>query len=136
MSDVAITPVALTMNTMSDDLDDASGTAISNTANTFVIATSASGVAVRDMQGTRLLLKFVADGSGDTVVIKAGDRPPSQRADLGDLSLVLAASDVRYIAVEAGRFLQDDGSIHATCSDTGTKASAFLLPRGLGGDAA
>ncbi len=122
MADVAITPTTLAIGTVSADILDANGTAISSaSANTFAIA--AAGLA-----GGRLLLKFLDDGSGDTVVIKAGDRPPSQRVDLGDLSITMAASDCRYIVVETGRHLQDDGTVRATCGDDGMTCKAFILP--------
>lgn len=133
MADVAITPVELTINTKSGDILDADGVAIANAgANEFVI--DGGGIA-----GARLLIKFFDGGAaGDTVVFTQGDRPPSQRADLGEtgteiddggLDLTLAADDVRYIVVEAGRFLHDDGKIRATCGDNATECLAFLLPK-------
>ena len=122
MADVAITPTTLAINTASADILDADGVAIASaSANTFVIA--AGGRA-----GGLLTLKFFDDGSGDTIVIKAGDRPPSQRVDLGDLSFTMAASDCKYIVIETGRFLQDDGTIHVTCGDDGMECKAFIQP--------
>lgn len=81
----------------------------------------------------KLLLKFLADGSGDTVVIQAGDKPPAERAGLGNLSVVLAASDVKFIVVDGSRFLHDDNTIKAVCTDAGTSVMAFFLPLGYGG---
>ena len=122
MADVAVTPTALVTHTISADILDADGVAIASaSANVFAIA--AGGLA-----GGRLLLKFFDDGRSDTVVILAGDRPPSQRVDLGDLSFAMAASDCRYIVIEAGRFLQDDGTIRVTCGDDGMECKAFTLP--------
>ena len=122
MADVAVTPTALVINVASADILDADGVAIANaSANTFAIA--AGGQA-----GSHLLLKFFDDGSSDTVVILAGDRPPSQRVDLGNLSITMAASDARYIVIETGRFLQDDGTIRVTCGDDGMECKAFILP--------
>ena len=122
MADVAVTPTVLVINTASADILDADGVAIANaSANTFAIA--AGGAA-----GSHLLLKFFDDGSSDTVVILAGDRPPSQRVDLGNLSITMAASDARYIVIETGRFLQDDGTIRVTCGDDGMECKAFTLP--------
>lgn len=122
MADVAITPEAITMHTRTSDLV-ALGTVIAAaTANVFIIAVGAR-------HGDRILLLFEADATGDTVTILAGDRPPSQRAGLGDITIVLAASDLRGVCVEAARFVQDDGSIHATCGDDGTRCSALILPR-------
>ena len=122
MTDRAVTPTALAINVESADILDAGGTSI-NTASSDVFAIAAGGSA-----GNHILLKFLVDASGDTITIKAGDRPPSQLVDLGDLDFVLAANDVRYIVVETGRFLQDDGTIRATCTDDGTTCKAFTIP--------
>jgi len=122
MATTAITPEALAINVAGADLPDASGVVATTPADGWVIAAGARG-------GDRLLLKFLADATGDTVTILAGDRPPSQRTGLGNLAIVLAASDVRHVCVEASRFLQDDGSIHATCVDAGTMCWAFILPK-------
>jgi hypothetical protein len=122
MADVAITPAQLVMNERSADLV-ALGTAITDAAaNVFAIAAGGR-------HGDRILLGFEADASGDTVTILAGDRPPAERAGLGSVTIVLAASDLRVVAVEAARFLQDDGSIRATCTDNGTLCFALILPR-------
>ena len=121
MATTAITLTTLSINTVSADILDAGGTVATTPADGWVIAALVNA-------GGRVLLKFLVDGTGDTITLLAGDRPPSQRVDLGNLSLVLAANDVRYICVEASRFLQDDGTIHATCTDAGTSCLAFLLP--------
>ena len=122
MADVAITPVAITLNTRTADLLGA-GTAITDAAaNVFSIAAGGR-------HGDRLLLIFEADATGDTVTIAAGDRPPAQRAGLGTITVVLAASDIRGVCVESARFVQDDGTIRATCTDNGTLAYALILPR-------
>ncbi|KKL84937.1 hypothetical protein LCGC14_1959740 [marine sediment metagenome] len=121
MADVDITPTSLVLNTVSADILDTDGTAISDaTNNVFSIKADGRGA-------DRLLLKFLSDSSGDTVVIKAGDRPPALLAGVGDLSLTFAANDVRYIVVESARFMQDDGTINVTCGDDGTTCKAFEL---------
>ena len=122
MTDRVVTPTTLVMNTESADILDANGTSI-NTASTDVFSISAAG-----LPPGRLLLKFLVNGTGDTITIAAGDRPPSQRAGLGALTIVMAASDVRYIVVDSSRFLQDDGTIRATCTDDGTTCKAFIIP--------
>ena len=122
MVDTAVTPTTLAINVESADILDAGGTAI-GTASTDVFAIAAGGAA-----GHHILLKFLSDATGDTVTIAAGDRPPSQREGLGSLAIVLAANDVRYIVIETGRFLQDDGTLRATCTDDGTTCKAFILP--------
>lgn len=134
MATTAIVPETLVMNTRSADLPDAGN----GSDNGIVATTPADGwvIAAGGHNGDRLLLKFLADGTGDTVTIKAGDRPPSSRAGMGDLTVTLAASDVRYIAVEAARFLQSDGTILAVCVDSGTSCAAFILPKGITGTSA
>lgn len=122
MADVDITPVAQTINERSADLVGA-GTAISSaSANTFIIAVGAR-------PPDRITIYFEADGSGDTVTITAGDRPPAQRAGLGSVDIVLAASDLRSVTLEIARFVQDDGTIEATCGDDGTACYATITPR-------
>lgn len=119
--DVDITPISLVLNVQSADTDDTDGTSISNaSANQFSIKADGRGA-------NRLLLKFLTDGSADTVVIKAGDRPPALLAGLGDLSLTLDGLDVRYIIVESARFMQDDGTITVTCGNNATTCLAFEL---------
>ncbi len=125
MATTAITPTPLVVNVVSADILDADGVVADTPADGWVIAAPAG---VRD---TLLLLKFLADATGDTVVITAGDRPPSQRSGLGTLSIVLAASDVRYIIIDPSRFLQDDGTIEAVCTDAGTTCKAFTIPKKL-----
>lgn len=129
MAETDITPVALVMNTASADLADADGTVPTNASDGW-------NVKANGANGDRLLMKFVADGSSRTVTIKAGDRPPAQRAGLGDYEISLSASDVKYVAVEAARFLRDDGTINVVTSNAAVKMAAFLLPKGLGGDKA
>ena len=122
MADVVITPVAQAINTRSADLVGA-GTAITDAAaNVFSIA---AGGRPPD----RITLYFEADATGDTVTILAGDRPPAQRAGLGNITVVLAASDLRSVTVESARFVQDDGTIRATCTDDGTRCYATLTTR-------
>jgi hypothetical protein len=125
MATTAITPTALTLNTATSDTDDAAGTVATTPGDGWAITISGPA--------ERYLLKFVADGSGDTVVITAGDSPPAILAGLGNLSITLAASDVKYIVVEGARFMQNNGTIVATCGDTGTKCYAWKMPLGGGG---
>lgn len=123
MATTAITPESLVLNTAGADLPDASGVVATTPTDGWVIAAAGR-------PGNRLLLKFLADATGDTVTILAGDNPPSHRKGLGALTIVLAANDVKHISVEASRFLQDDGTITATCTDAGTMCWAWILPAG------
>ena len=120
MAETTLTPTQLVLNTASADIVDGDGTLAGTLADGWSVAASGKSM---------LLLKFLDDGSGATVTVKAGDRPPSHREGLGDLTITLAASDVKYVVVEQARFLRNDGTIHIVSSDAGTEASAFLMPR-------
>lgn len=130
MTVTTITPTPLVVDTPSADILDTDGTVATTPADGWVITAPVS-------PDVDVILKFLADGSGDTVVMTQGDRPPSQRAGLGatgtampvGLDIVLAADDVRYIVVDKSRFLQDTGAIHAICADAGTKCYAFTIPK-------
>lgn len=122
MAETNITVVKLAEGVASADLPDASGTVATVPADGFNIVVPGN---VTD----RLLLKFVADSSGDTVTLVAGDYPMATRAGLGDLEITLAANDVKYIVVEGQRFLRGNGTILATCTDAGTMCAAFQLPK-------
>ena len=122
MATTAITPTPLVRDVVSADILDAAGTVATTPSDGWVIAAPVG-------PDVDLLLKFLVDASGDTITIKAGDRPPSHLSGLGDLALVLAASDVRYIMVEKGRFLQDDGTFLVVCTDAGTTCYAFTIPK-------
>jgi hypothetical protein len=131
MATTAIATELLVLNTRgNDNPDGADGSAgsqgiVATTPTDGWVVSPPSGLAFDD----RLFFRLVADGTGDTVVFTGGDRYPAQRADLGNMSVVLAASDVRMIAVETSRFLQDNGTIVVTCTDAGTRLQAYMLPR-------
>lgn len=127
----AITPTALALNTASASLPDSSGTAATTPSDGFVIAMAAGDLGGKGTPES-LLIKMVADSDGDTVTFAAGDNPPAMRKGLGSLAVVLTASQVKYVVLEGSRFLQDDGTILATCTDTGTKLAAFGMPRESG----
>ena len=46
----------------------------------------------------------------------------------GNLTITMAASDVKYVVLESGRFEQDDSTIKGTVAANATKMIAFLLP--------
>lgn len=126
MAVTAITPLSLVMDTVSADLPDSAG---------VICDTPSHGWSVLALgnNGDRLIMKFLDDGNTATITVKAGDRPPSQRTGLGDVAFSLGAADVKYICVDASRFLQDDGTILVIPSGTGsaaTKMAAFILPKG------
>lgn len=122
MATTAATPNRLTANTMSDDLNLSDGITATSTTDGWLVALGAKG------NTDQLLICLLDDGSGATVTVKAGDYPLAKRAALGDLTLTLAASDARYLMLEAGRFEQDDNTIQVVSSDAGTKILCFLIP--------
>ncbi len=78
---------------------------------------------------TRLVFRLTVDGTGDTFTFLAGDRYPAQRADLGNMTVVLTASQSKFIVVETSRFLQNDGTILITATDAGSVVMAEMLPK-------
>jgi hypothetical protein len=121
MAVTPITPVDPTFNTASVDLPLA-GTVATTPTDGWEIATGGKC-------NGRIILFFEANGSGDTVTIKAGDRPPAQDAGQGDDAITLAASDLRAY-IPTGRFIQDDSTMLVTCIDTGTRCYALIIPQG------
>ena len=131
MAVTVITVTNLEINTASADLPDGSGVVATTPADGWTVAPVGSGTnGIIPADDQRLLLKLEADASGDTFTVKAGDDPPAKRAALGNLAVVLAASDVKLLWVEPARFMQSDGTILITCTDAGSKLSAFQLTRG------
>lgn len=132
MATTAIACELLTLNTRSADLDPVNG---GGSGNGIVATTPADGWVVSPPSGLsfgdnyRVFFTLGVDASGDTFTITAGDRYPAQRADLGNMTVVLAASDVRYVCVEASRFMQNDGTIVVTCTDAGSTLTAIMLPK-------
>jgi hypothetical protein len=92
------------------------------TSDTFVI----------DAKGeTRNLLIFVEEqGTGAaTVTFDAGDNPPSMLAELGDVDIVLAQADLRYVPLEPGQCIQSDGTITGSVATNTVKVYAIRDPR-------
>ena len=129
MATTAITAELLVVNARSADLPDAGG----GSGNGIVATTPSDGWVVSPASGEqfdeRTWFRVTVNGTGDTVTFKGGDRYPAQRADLGDLAMVLAASDSRFIVVETSRFLQDDGTINVTATDAGTSLTCITNPK-------
>lgn len=121
MAVTSVTLTELTLNTASADLPIASWTAISNGSDGFSL--DMTGV------GSPVLIGFSDGGGGaDDVTITAGDRPPAQLQGQGNLSITMAASDVKFVTLESGRFEQNDSTIKGTVAGNSTTMVAFLLP--------
>lgn len=139
MATTAIATELLNVNTVSADLPfiagSGSGNAIVATSTTdgWVITAPVADTdlnVVDESHGERLVLILGSDGSGGTITFKGGDRYPAQRADLGDLTVTLAANDGRVISIETSRFLKSDGTIVAIPSTTGLVMTAVMLVKG------
>ena len=129
MGTTAIATELLVVNARSADLPDAGG----GSGNGIVATTPSDGWVISPAEnavlGERVFLRLTANGTGDTFTVTAGTRYPGQRVDLGDLSVVLAASDTRFIALETSRFLKTDGTIVVTATDAGSALTAIELPK-------
>jgi len=120
MAVTAVTLTELTLNEASADLPAAGWTAIATGADGFSL--DMSGV------GAPVVLGFLDGGAADNITITAGDRPPAQLQGQGNLTITMAASDVKYIQLESGRLEQNDSTIKGTIAADATKMIAFLLP--------
>lgn len=131
MSTTAIAAELLVLNTRSADLPFIAG---GGSGNAKVATSTTDGWVISPPEGKaldeRLLIILGSDGTGGTVVFQAGDRYPAQRADLGNLTITLAADDGRVLFLETSRFLQNDGTIVAIPSTTGLVLTAVFLPKG------
>lgn len=130
MATTAITCELLTLNTRGEDNPD--GADGSGAANGLDASSAADGFVISPPSGgtfdERLVLRLAVTTAA-TFVIKAGDRYPAQRADLGDMNVVMATNDVRMISIETSRFLQNDGTINVTCTNTTDRLQAYMLPK-------
>lgn len=125
---MAVTPITLTeltLNTGSADLPASGWTTIATGADGFSLDMTGVGSPV-------LLGFFDSGGAADNVTITAGDRPPAQLQGQGNLTITMAASDVKYVTLESGRFEQNDSTIKGTAAADATKMIAFLLPVNAG----
>lgn len=123
MADITVTPVELVSGTASASLLDAGGESI------VAAATNDWSIDILGVDGDRLLLKFLGVDTS-VITIEAGDRPPSQRADLTATAIDIANTEVKYLVIDTGQHLQDDGTIRISV-DTGntTTCVAFIMPK-------
>ena len=130
MATTAITAELLVLSTRSSDFPFIAG---SGSGNAIVATSTTDGWVVSPPSGVqfdeRTLLIFGSDGTGGTVTLKAGDRYPAQRADLGDTVITLAANDGRVVQPEVSRYLQNDGTITVIPSTTGLVITAVVMAK-------
>ena len=124
MSDTAVSTTALIPGTAGDDIL-AAGTAIS-TGNTAVITVGNDGG-----EASLLLVIQETASSTATLSVEAGDYPPAATSAKGADSVSMAADDVIPYIVEAGRHLQNNGTIRILVTGA-VRIFAYRLPRGYG----
>lgn len=124
MARTALTPVALTANTV---VADPAGTSLDATNSHVFTATNPLGEYVIRVVNTT--------SSTKTVTVKAGDNPPADAAGQGDLVLSLtdgsSTPTVKWFGpLGSSRFLQNDGTVNidVAASMTGT-ITVFSVPR-------
>lgn len=128
MSVITITPIALAPGTATPDLvgadaDDASVT----TADTFSI----SMPPIPGGGETRLIIVLEEQGGGASVVtFDAGDYPPAPTSGKGADTVSLATSDLKLYVPEAGRHMQNDGTIKGSVATNNVFITAYYVPRG------
>tara|TARA_R100000808_G_scaffold6430_3_gene19108 strand:- start:8133 stop:8549 length:417 start_codon:yes stop_codon:yes gene_type:complete len=138
MAITTVTVTDLALNTESGDLNvGALGTLGTE------IATGADGFNV-DLSGyldRKIVFVFTDQGgTGDDVTMVAGNRPPSQRADLGTTVITMDASDTRAVSLENAQFLgqglgwsigNHENNMAGTSAGDNTFVLVLALPRDL-----
>jgi hypothetical protein len=137
MAVTAVTVTDLALNTESGDLNTAATLGKLGTE----IATGADGFYV-DLSGyldRKIVFVFTDQGgTGDDVTMIAGNRPPSQRADLGTTVITMAANTTAAVSLENAQFLGDgltgatgSGNMAGTSAGDNTYVAVLALPRDL-----
>lgn len=128
MAVTVVTPTTLVLNTFSATLTDAAGCIVPTSATDgWTVDVGAKGVV------EKLILKFVTAAGGDTFTIVKATLPPGLQSPLGNITKTGTNGQVFYIVCEGQRVGSAAGVITITCTDTGSKCGAFLMPDGIGG---
>ena len=89
-----------------------SGDISSGSVGTSVAAAAYAVVTTPAGDTGNLVFSFYNASGGATAQFIAGDEPASERSGLGDgTAITLTADKPYYVRVQAGRFVQSDGSI-------------------------
>jgi hypothetical protein len=121
MADESVAVTTLTKNTVSADV-------LVDAAAVESIAAGDVAVIQANNDARNLFITLYA-ASAATATIAAGDNPPSLNAGQGAGSAqTLDAGTVKVIAVEGGRFLQDDGTIRIAIATNAVIVAAFRIP--------
>ena len=136
ITDITVTDLAL--NTESANLND---TGLGQLGKEILVGSDGFNVDCRLYLGRRLVFIFTDQGgTADDITMEAGDRPPSQRADLGTTVVTMAASGTVAICLENGQFLgqglgftvgDDEGNIAGKSAGNNTWLLVLALPRDL-----
>lgn len=119
MADVTLTATAVTLATRTSDLV---GSGASVTAGqTFACA-------IADSADKYFWIVEEQNSGAATVTFDAGDNPPSARAGLGSLAIVLAQADLRGVVIEGARHLQDDGTVTGSVATNTVKITVLKFP--------
>lgn len=127
MADTAVTSRTLTANALSAALDSTStaGTSVA-TGNTAVLTPAGGG-------DTRQVIITMYGSAASTATLIAGDEPPSENSGLGNSSALTVGNGKAYVlALEAGRWVQDNGTVRVLVGGTGPVIfNCFTVPRGV-----
>lgn len=89
-----------------------------------------NGLVIEDAPENLLIrLTNTDDDTGLTVTFLAGDYPPALAAGQGNLAVTVAFGTTRWVCLESGRFLQNDGSIHVDATVNTGKITPIKVPR-------
>ena len=138
MAITTVTVTDLTLNTESADLNTAAfgtlGTLITAGADGFNVDLSTYG-------DKKITFIFTDQGAaGDDITMVAGNRPPSQRADLGTTVITMAANTTAAVSLENAQFLGEatgftgatgSGNMAGTSAGDNTYVAVLALPRDL-----
>jgi hypothetical protein len=118
-----ITPVALVLDTLSEDIltpTEGSTEAAVGTHNIDEVQPS-----------DRLLITVHEDGGGAaSIQFLQGVMPPAMRSPLGDSAvLTVPTNDALVIVVEASRYMQGDDTIDFTIAGNSVDVGVFRIPR-------
>ena len=109
MVDVAVSVTSLTANALSTALD----------TTTYSVATGEYAVVAAQGETRGLVITFDGDAAS-TVTLISGDEPPSENSGKGNSAALTIANGKQYVLeLEAGRWVQSDGTVRILVGGTG-----------------
>ena len=113
----------------------AQNTATADPAGTNIDATNHHVIDTSGVPASRIAIRVNnTTASTKAATVKAGDNPPAGSAGQGDLSVSLTDGSttptVKWVTLEAARFMQNDGTINIDIASGMTgKIAVFEIPR-------